>query len=205
MTPTYTPELLTALCLFAFAASITPGPNNTMLMASGANFGLRASLPHMVGVTTGFIGLIGLCGLGLAGIFVAFPLLHQVLKWGGAAYLLWLAFKIATAKGVGMKATGARPMSFAGAIAFQFVNPKAWVMALGTVSTYVPGRAFLANLLVALMIFMVISIFTVFTWTVFGVGLRRFLNRPLTLRIFNVGMALLLVVSLYPLLSELKT
>ena len=104
-----------------------------------------------------------------------------------------------------MKATGARPMSFASAIAFQFVNPKAWVMALGTVSTYVPGRAFLANLLVALMIFMVISIFTVFTWTVFGVGLRRFLNRPLTLRIFNVGMALLLVVSLYPLLSELKT
>ena len=204
MTPTYTPELLTALCLFAFASSITPGPNNTMLMASGANFGLRASLPHMWGVTIGFIGLIALCGLGLAGVFAAFPLLHQVLKWGGAAYLLWLAFKIATAKGIGTKATGGRPMRFSGAVAFQFVNPKGWVMALGTVSTYVPGRAFLANLMVALLVFTVTDAFTVFAWTAFGMGIRRILNRPLMLRVFNIGMGLLLVVSLYPLFSELK-
>ena len=204
MTPTYTPELLTALCLFAFASSITPGPNNTMLMASGANFGLRASLPHMWGVTTGFIGLIALCGLGLAGVFAAFPLLHHILKWGGAAYLLWLAFKIATAKGIGTKAAGSRPMSFPGAVAFQFINPKGWVMALGTVSTYVPARAFLANLCVALVIFTVTNIATVFTWTAFGVGIRRFLNRPRALRVFNVTMALLLVASLYPLFTELK-
>jgi threonine/homoserine/homoserine lactone efflux protein len=149
MMPTYTPEGLTALCVFAFASSITPGPNNTMLMASGANFGLRASFAHMAGVTLGFISLIALCGLGLAGVFSTFPWLRQVLKWGGGAYLLWLAFKIATSKGVGSQAAGRRPISFPGAVAFQFVNPKGWVMALGAVSTYVPGRAFLPNLLVA--------------------------------------------------------
>jgi threonine/homoserine/homoserine lactone efflux protein len=199
MTPTYTPELFSALLVFAFASSITPGPNNTMLMASGANFGLRASLAHMVGVTAGFVGLIALCGFGLAGVFAAFPPLHAILKWGGAAYLLYLAWKIATAEGIGAKAVGAHPMSFLGAVGFQFVNPKGWAMALGTVSTYVPPRAFVANLAVALLVFAVINIATVFTWTAFGVGLRRFLDRPAVLRAFNVAMALLLVASLYPL------
>ncbi len=202
--PTYTPGLLTALCLFAFASSITPGPNNAMLMASGANFGLRASLPHMLGVTMGFIGLIALCGLGLAGLFAAVPMLESVLKWGGVAYLLYLAFKIATAKGIGITAAGGRPMSFLGAVGFQFVNPKGWVMALGTVSTYVPARGFLPNFAVALLVFTVISSLSVFTWTAFGLGLRRFLDRPVALRIFNVAMAMLLVASLYPLLNELK-
>ena len=98
MSPTYTPDLLSALIVFAATMSLTPGPNNTMLLASGANFGLRASLPHMCGVTAGFITLIAVCGLGLASIFTAVPLLQQILKWGGAAYLLYLAFIIATAK-----------------------------------------------------------------------------------------------------------
>ena len=203
VTPTYTPELLAALILFAFASSVTPGPNNTMLMASGANFGVRASLPHMWGVTAGFIGLIALCGLGLGGLFAASPLLHGILKWGGTAYLLYLAWKIGTTKGVGQMTKAGRPMSFAGAVAFQFINPKGWVMALGTVSTYVPARGFGANLIVALLIFLVINIVTVFVWTAFGLGLRRFLDRPSTLRLFNVSMALLLVASLYPMFREL--
>ncbi len=202
MTPTYTPELLGALTLFAVSASFTPGPNNTMLMASGANFGLKASLPHMAGVTVGFIGLIALCGLGLAGVFAAFPVLHEVLKWGGAAYMLWLAFRIATAKGIGTKAAAGRPMSFPGAVLFQAVNPKGWAMALGTVSTYVPPQGFLVNLLIALGIFLVINVCTVVTWTAFGVGLRRFLDRPKVLRAFNVAMALVLVASLYPVFVE---
>ncbi len=200
---TYTPELLAALSLFAFASAITPGPNNSMLMASGANFGLRASLPHIWGVTAGYVGLIALCGLGLAGVFAAFPVLREALKWGGAAYLIYLAWKIATAKGIGAKAAGARPMSFLGAAAFQFINPKGWVIALATVSTYVPARAFLANLGVALTICGLICVVAVFVWTAFGVGIRRFLSRPALLRAFNVGMALLLVASLYPLFTEL--
>lgn len=203
MTPTYTPELLSALVVFAFSTSITPGPNNTMLLASGANFGLRRSLPHMWGVTVGFIGLIALCGLGLAGVFTAFPILHAVLKWGGAAYLLYLAFRIGTASGIGTKAAGAKPLTFLQATGFQFINPKGWAMALGAVSTYVPARGFLVNLAVALGVFLVMNVMTVFTWTVFGVGLRRFLDRPVVLRAFNIAMALLLVASLFPLFAEL--
>jgi threonine/homoserine/homoserine lactone efflux protein len=204
MSPTYTPQLLGALTVFAAAMSITPGPNNTMLMASGANFGLRASQRHMWGVTFGFITLIALCGLGLASVFTAVPVLQQILKWGGAAYLLYLAFKIGTAKGIGVKSAGARPMSFVGAFAFQFVNPKGWAMALGAVSTYVPAKGFITNLGVALLIFLVVNIATVFIWTAFGVGLRRFLDRPVILRAFNIGMALLLVASLLPLFAELS-
>ena len=203
MSPSYTPELLSALVVFATMMSVTPGPNNTMLMASGANFGLRASQQHMWGVTVGFITLIAVCGLGLASVFTAVPILQQILKWGGAAYLLYLAFRIATAKGIGLKAAGAKPMSFGGAFAFQFVNPKGWAMALGAVSTYVPTKGFVANLSVALLIFLVVNIVTVFIWTAFGMGLRRVLERPAILRVFNVGMALLLVASLVPLFSEL--
>ena len=154
-------------------------------------------------MTVGFIGLIALCGLGLAGVFTAFPLLHEILKWGGAAYLLYLAFRIGTARGIGAKTAGARPMSFLQAVGFQFINPKGWAMALGAVSTYVPARGFLANLAVALSVFFVMNIATVFTWTAFGVGLRRFLDRPVVLRVFNIAMALLLVASLFPLFAEL--
>ncbi|MBV9995399.1 MAG: LysE family translocator [Caulobacteraceae bacterium] len=202
MTPTYTPELLSAMLAFAFAASITPGPNNAMLMASGANFGLRASAAHMSGVIAGFTVLLTLCGFGLAGVFAAFPPLHALLKWGGAAYLLWLAWKIASAKGIGAKAAGPRPMTFVAAVGFQFVNPKGWAMALGAVSAYVPTRAFVANLAVALAVFAAVSVFSVLAWTAFGVALRRFLDRPAALRAFNVGMALLLVASLVPLFTE---
>ena len=203
MTPTYTPELLRALVVFTFATSITPGPNNMMIMASGANFGLKASLPHLAGITCGFLSLIFLCGVGLAGVFTAFPILHEILKWGGAAYLLWLAFKIGTAKGIGTKAAGARPMRFWEAVAFQAVNPKGWAMALGAVSTYVPPKPYLPNLIVAVLMFGIVGLPCTSTWAAFGVGLRRFLDRPAVLRAFNVTMALLLVASLFPLFAEL--
>jgi threonine/homoserine/homoserine lactone efflux protein len=199
---TYPPQLLGALILFGLAASFTPGPNNTMLMASGANFGLKASLPHMSGVTVGFIGLMALCGLGLAGVFTAVPVLHEALKWAGAAYLLWLAWKIATARGLKTREGSGRPMSFLQAVAFQAVNPKGWAMSLSTVSAYVPQQGFLANLGLTLAVFAAITVCSVSTWTAFGVGLRRFLDRPAVLRAFNVGMALLLVASLWPILAE---
>jgi len=203
MVPTYTPELLAALGLFAFAASITPGPNNSLLLASGANFGLRASLPLIAGVVIGYVGLIALCGLGVAAVFDAFPPLREGLKWGGAAYMIYLAWKIATTKGIGSGARNARPLNFAAALAFQTINPKGWVIALATVSTYVPARGFLANLLVALAISAGVSVAACFTWAAFGVGLQRVISRPHVLRAFNVGMALLLLASLYPLLTEI--
>ena len=198
-----TPELLAALALFAFVSSITPGPNNTMLMASGANFGFRASIPHMMGVSGGFLLLVVAVGLELGGLFAAYPELHDVLAVAGGLYLLWLAWKIATSSGLGMGETGARPQTFLQAAAFQWVNPKAWAMALGAVTAYAPRDGYVANILVVSVIFTAINLPCVASWTGFGVGLRRFLDRPAVLRAFNVGMALLLVLSLLPVALEL--
>ena len=198
-----TPELLAALALFAFVSSITPGPNNTMLMASGANFGFRASIPHMIGVSGGFLLLVVAVGLGLGGLFAAYPELHDVLAVAGGLYLLWLAWKIATSSGLGMGEAGARPQTFLQAAAYQWVNPKAWAMALGAVTAYAPRDGYVANILVVSVIFTAINLPCVASWTGFGVGLRRFLDRPAVLRAFNVGMALLLVLSLLPVALEL--
>lgn len=198
-----TPELLAALALFAFVSSITPGQNNTMLMASGANFGFRASIPHMIGVSGGFLLLVVAVGLGLGGLFAAYPELHDVLAVAGGLYLLWLAWKIATSSGLGMGEAGARPQTFLQAAAFQWVNPKAWAMALGAVTAYAPRDGYVANILVVSVIFTAINLPCVASWTGFGVGLRRFLDRPAVLRAFNVGMALLLVLSLAPVALEL--
>jgi len=198
-----TPELLAALALFAFVSSITPGPNNTMLMASGANFGFRATTPHALGVSLGFFVLVMAVGLGLGGLFSAYPVLHDVLAVIGGGYLLWLAWKIATAKGIGVGKAGAAPQTFLQAAAFQWVNPKAWAMALGAVTAYAPRENYTFNILIVSTIFTAINLPCVSVWTGFGVGLRRFLNRPAVLRGFNVLMALLLVASLIPLALEL--
>ena len=197
--PILRPDVFGALALFAFASSITPGPNNMMLMASGANFGLRRTLPHWAGVVVGFTGLVIACGLGLGGLFTAYPVLHEVLKWAGAAYLLWLALKIGLSSSLSTAKATNRPMSFLGAVAFQVVNPKGWAMALGAVTTYVPAERYFANLWVAAAVFAVVNAPCVSVWLSSGVMLRRYLERPAVLRTFNIVMALLLVASLYPL------
>ena len=132
-----------AFALFAFVSSITPGPNNTMLLASGVNFGFVRSLPHMAGVTVGFCLMILLMGLGLGSVFVRFPVLYTVLRYVGGTYMLYLAWKIfrsQPASSTDNNTTAAQPMGFTAAAAFQWVNPKAWVMALGSVTTYLPAQ-----------------------------------------------------------------
>ena len=196
--------MTSALAVFAFASSITPGPNNTLLMASGANFGLRRTVPHGLGVLCGFLGLILLVAVGLGSVFAAVPALHAVLKWGGAAYLVYLAWKIGSSKSLGMGKTSARPMSFFGAVAFQAINPKAWVMSIGAIATYVPQANYWPCVAMALAIFGVINLPCLVIWTSFGVGMRRVLERPGALRVFNLTMATLLVASLWPLFAELR-
>jgi len=196
-----TAQLLLAFVLFAFATAGTPGPNNMMLLASGANFGFRATILHILGISAGLGVMVLAMGLGLGGVFKAWPMLHAVLRWVGGAYLLWLAWKIATAKGVSDKAAGARPMTFLGAAAFQWVNPKAWAMALTTASTYTPEGSVVAVFIVA-GTFMLVGAPCSAAWAGFGQGLRRYLDRPRVLRVFNLTMAALLVASLYPLVVE---
>jgi threonine/homoserine/homoserine lactone efflux protein len=201
--PSLSPELLAALVLFAFVASITPGPNNTMLMASGANFGFRATVPHLSGVVIGFAGMVLAVGLGLGRVFVAFPQLHAILAVLGGAYMVWLAWKIANAKGIGGGVVGGRPLTFLQAAGFQWVNPKAWVMAIGAVTTYAPQDHYNLNVVLVSLVVMVVNGPCVATWMGFGVGLRRFLDRPVMMRVFNLTMAGLLLASLAPLVVEL--
>ncbi|MDP5349350.1 MAG: LysE family translocator [Paracoccaceae bacterium] len=188
-----------ALAAFALVSSITPGPNNLMLMASGANFGFRRTVPHMLGIGLGFGIMIVLIGLGLVRIFDAFPVTHLILTGVGVAYLLWLAWKIAHAAAPDAARAGARPFTFLQAALFQWVNPKAWQMGLTAITLYAPDRSVAAILWVGL-VFVVINIPSVSTWTVMGQQMGRILSSPARLRAFNWSMAALLVASLIPVL-----
>ncbi|MCI2394319.1 LysE family translocator [Aliiroseovarius sediminis] len=192
-------ELLSAFVAFAFVSSITPGPNNLMLMASGANFGFRRSVPHMLGIGIGFTFMIVLVGVGLMTLFDLYPVSYTILKAGSVVYLLWLAWKIAHAAEPGTSAAGGTPMTFLQAAAFQWVNPKAWAMALTAISVYAPTRSMAAVLLVAL-IFGMVNLPSVSVWTVLGQKIRVILTNPTRLRSFNVTMALLLVATLFPVI-----
>ena len=191
--------LITALAGFAFVSSITPGPNNLMLMASGANFGFLRSLPHMAGVGFGFLLMIVLVGLGLAQVFQLYPLSHTILKIASVLYLLYLAWKIANAAPKGATEDAGRPMTFLQACAFQWVNPKAWTMAVTAVTVYTPDTSFAALLLVTA-VFGAFNIPCITTWTLLGRQMARVLTNPARLRAFNRTMAGLLIVSLYPVL-----
>lgn len=199
-----TPDLLLAFVLFAFATAGTPGPNNMMLLASGANFGFRRTILHILGISAGLGVMVVAMGWGLSGVFRTFPILHEILKWLGAAYMLWLAWKIATATGINDKSATGQPMTFLEAAAFQWLNPKAWAMALGAATTYTPEGSGSLTVLVLAGTFMLVGAPCSAAWAGFGQGLRRFLDRPAILRAFNVTMAVLLVASLYPLMTQLK-
>lgn len=196
------PAWLGPLAMFALASSITPGPNNTMLAASGLNYGFRRTVPHMLGVSAGFSLMIVLVGLGLGGLFARWPWLYTLLKYAGALYLLYLAWKIARAGAPATGTSNEKPISVLQAMAFQWVNPKAWVMVIGVVATYTPRQGFFANLLLAALLCAIINLPSVGLWAGFGSVMRRWLHDARVLRGFNLGMALLLVLSLYPLLGE---
>ncbi|AUG01091.1 MULTISPECIES: LysE family translocator [Pseudomonas] len=195
-------DLLLAFALFAFVTSVTPGPNNAMLLASGVNFGFRRTVPHILGISSGFLVLVLAVGLGLGAVFEAYPVLYKVLRYVGAAYLLYLAWNIARSGPVSQEVDGkGRPLGFWGAAAFQWVNPKAWVMALGAISTYTPLQGYFFNVVVIASLFALINAPSVGVWAGFGSVLRNVLRDPRWLRLFNYGMALLLVISLFPLLQ----
>ncbi|MEN3793401.1 LysE family translocator [Fulvimarina sp. MAC3] len=193
-------SVLLALLGFTFVATVTPGPNNLMLMASGANFGFQRTLPHMMGILIGFSAMIFLVGMGLMALFDAVPVLHTVLKVASVAYLLWLAWKVATAPPPQKADVEGRPLTFLQAAAFQWVNPKAWAMGLSAITLYAPDRSLLSVAIVTAA-FAIVCFPAISLWTWVGTVVRRWLSNARRLRVFNVTMALFLVASLYPVLG----
>lgn len=194
-------EQLLALLVFSFVTSATPGPNNMMLLASGVNFGFVRTIPHMLGIGLGFTLMVLLVGLGIGQLFAMLPWLHTALKIVGFAYMLWLAWKIANAGTIGEAGKAGKPMTFLAAAAFQWVNPKAWAMAISAVATYTLADDYIASVVVVALSFGLVNLPTVSTWALFGVWLRRFLSDPDTVKWFNWTMAILLVTSLVPVLQ----
>ncbi len=191
---------LTALVTFAFATSITPGPNNMMLFASGVNFGFRRTIPHMLGIGVGFLSLLIGVGLGLGALLVTVPLLYTGLKIAGGIYLVYIAWKIGSSRTLGEGKASARPMTFLGAAAFQWVNPKAWVMAVTAMAVYVDPNSYVWSVVVIGLVFAAVNLPSVSTWAGFGSVLREWLSVPVRLKWFNITMAVLLVASLWPML-----
>lgn len=196
-------ELFWALLVFVLVTLFTPGPNNAMLMATGLNFGFRRGQPHLWGVALGFGAMVLAVGLGLGTAFEAFPAIYTGVKYAGAAYLLYLAWQIGTAGEIeesGEKR--GRPISFLEAAAFQWLNPKGWVMAVGAVSAYAAVARFPANMILIAGLFAGFGILSSATWLGFGTGLKRLLTSPRAVRAVNIVMALLLAASLWPILAD---
>lgn len=194
-------DTLIALLLFAFTTSITPGPNNMMLFASGVNFGFRRTVPHMLGIGTGFLSLLIAIGLGLGALLHSVPLVYTLLKFTGGAYLCWIAWKIGTSRALSEGKSSARPMTFLQAASFQWVNPKAWVMAVTAMATYTIESNYFASVMIVGIIFAIVNVPSVSTWAGFGSALREWLSDPVRLKWFNITMAVLLVLSLWPMLK----
>ena len=194
-------ELVAAMAMFAFVTSVTPGPNNMMLLASGVNFGVKRTLPHWLGVSLGHCVMLLLVGAGLESLLKAYPFVYQVMKVTGFAYLVYLAWGLARSgapKRNGEEAT--QPITFLGAAAFQWVNPKAWIMTIGYFSNYMPTDASLSFVVLTCLMFSAINFPSVGVWVWLGTKLVHYLQNDKLRRIFNGTMAVLLIASMVPVL-----
>jgi threonine/homoserine/homoserine lactone efflux protein len=197
-------QLLLAFIVFAVVMFFTPGPNNIMLLTSGLNFGFRRTLPHLAGVVFGFAFMIAVSGLGLGAVFTAYPLLQTVLKYAGAAYLVYLAVAIAlSGPPTPGEAERRRPMTFFGAALFQWINVKGWVMVIGTITAYAAIASYPWNILLQVALSLLIGWVACAAWVLCGTSLQSLVKSPVVVRTFNIVMALLLLASLYPVLVEL--
>lgn len=196
-------SLLYAFLAFMAVMYFTPGPNNVMLMSSGLTYGFRRTIPHILGVVLGFAFMIAAVGLGFGTVFLAYPILQTVLKYAGAAYLIYLAAVIALsgpAKPGGEDARG--PMTFWGAAMFQWINAKGWVIVIGTITAYAAIARFPLNIAIQTLVSLLVGTVSTVLWAFFGTALRPVLTSERLVRAFNVLMAILLLASLYPVFVD---
>lgn len=192
-------EIFWALVFFAFATSITPGPNNIMIMSSGVNYGVQKSLPHMAGIQLGFLLMLLAVGLGAGLILQQQPMLHSAIKLLGSVYLLYLAWRIASAKPQQIETGGSKPLSFWQALAFQWVNAKAWVMITGAIAAFTSLQGvYWQQLALIALVFLLVGLPCTGSWLLFGAALKRLLSAPQQRRRFNQCMGLLLALSVLP-------
>jgi len=197
-------DFLPALLMFTVVAAFTPGPNNIMIMASGLNFGLRRSVPHFFGICLGFPLMVTGLGFGAGALFVHFPNLHEIIKVLGICYLVYLAWGIATANPDANVKGGSQPLSFFQAMLFQWVNPKAWIMATSAIATYTSvGEDLTIQIITIVIVFFLMSWPSAGAWLLFGTVIQKILKNPIHHRVFNVVMAILLLASMYSVVVEL--
>jgi threonine/homoserine/homoserine lactone efflux protein len=196
-------ELVIAFIVFAVVMFITPGPNNIMVLSSGLTYGFRRTVPHIAGITIGFAFMIAAVGLGFGTVFIAYPVLQSILKYAGAAYLVYLAVAIAMSGPPKPDEANTRgPMTFLGAAMFQWVNIKGWVMVIGTITAYAAIARFPWNIAIQTVLALALGMVSTSIWTLFGSALRPVLTSERAVRAFNVVMAVLLLASLYPVFME---
>ena len=196
-------SLLIAFVIFATVMFFTPGPNNVMLLSSGLTYGFRRTVPHIAGITLGFAFMIAAVGLGLGTIFIAYPVLQVILKYAGAAYLVYLAAVIAMSGPVASGQDNQRaPMTFWGAAMFQWINVKGWVMVIGTITAYAAIAAYPWNIAIQVGISLILGAVSCTAWALFGSSLRPILTSERIVRAFNIVMAVLLLASLYPVFMD---
>jgi threonine/homoserine/homoserine lactone efflux protein len=196
-------SLLYAFIIFALVMFFTPGPNNIMLLSSGLTYGFRRTIPHIAGITIGFAFMVGAVGLGLGTVFLAYPILQTILKYAGAAYLIYLAAAIACsgpARPGDERARG--PMTFWGAAMFQWINAKGWVIVIGTITAYAAIARFPINIAIQTLISLLVGTLSTVVWALFGTALRPVLTSGRLVRAFNILMAILLLASLYPVFMD---
>jgi len=195
-------ETILAIALFSLVGSVSPGPSNFMLLASGTNFGFWRTVPQILGITVGLSSVLLAVGFGLGALIHAYPPIGLALKIAGAAYLLYLAWRIAMSRAApNSEADSARPLTLLESAAFQWVNPKAWIAGLTAMAAYASAENPFVSVLLITLVVAIVNLPSVAVWAGFGVALRSFLTNPARLKWFNIAMGLLLVASLWPLLK----
>ena len=187
-------EQLLALATLAFVGSFTPGPNNMIATVTGANHGFRAALPHIFGVPFGFASMLIAGTVGVAALLLTYPFIAAFIKWAGIAYLLFIAWQLARPNVIGEESEGTtmKPLSFWQSAAFQYVNPKAWMIAAATAGSFTTNHPTSLSIAIIVIVFSIAAMGSLITWAWVGFALRHWLSVGQRMRIFNVAMGVLL-------------
>ena len=199
----YTFTFVLSIVSFTLATVLTPGPNNIMMLSSGLNFGYKRTLPHMMGVAFGFAFMVVCVGMGINIIFDTFPFVYDIMKVVGFIYILWMALQIANSSVDIKENKNSKPFTFIQIVLFQWINPKAWIMAITAISSFtVLNHDMFTQVLVIAFIYLLSGFISTNTWTLGGVFLKKLLKNKKAVKIFNIFMALLLVASIIPVIFE---